>query len=380
MSYEIDFIGVGSEKCSQDADAICLRWLRGTDIFGLQHYTVGVVDGGFEAHGEALIQHMNKYYFDDKYDLKKAEEKTIDFMVITHPDQDHTVGLKKVLENFNVQKIYMNRPWLYVNELYDKVDDGRITKSSLKRRLREKYRTIADIEDIAEEKEIPIYEAFQGTYIEDEILIVSPEKQFYLDLLVESEKTPLQETSSYYKEGIFTSFAQYAKKKVLNLLESWDIETLRDGEVTSAENETSVVIRGIVDGSGFLLTGDAGIRALNKAIDYMDAIGEEILNVVSFYQIPHHGGRHNVSPSLLNRMIGPKLDEGEETKRSAVASVAKDSDHPLKMVTNAYIRRGVTPYKTQGNTFCHHEGQMPNRGWSQSVAIAFSDYVEDWDV
>ena len=136
MAYEIDFIGVTKDKASKDADAICLRWKSGIDHYGNQLYKVGVIDGGFEAHGDALVKHLNKYYFNDKEAKKSKADKIIDFMMVTHPDQDHTIGLKKVLENFSVQKIYMNLPWLYVDELFDKVDDGRITKESLKNRLR----------------------------------------------------------------------------------------------------------------------------------------------------------------------------------------------------------------------------------------------------
>lgn len=379
MAYEIDFIGVNAEQSTKDADAICLRWKDDIAGYGEQTYKVGVVDGGFEVHGDAMVRHMNQYYFHDKYSYKNPEDKIVDFMVVTHPDQDHVSGLKKVLENFSVQKIYMNRPWLYVDDLYEKVNDGRITKDSLYRRLREKYKIIADIEDIAEEQNIPVYEAFEGTYIENKLLILSPSKDFYLDLLVESEKTPLQEESGARQDGLFTKFAQAAKKAVLDLFENWDIETLREGETTSAENETSVVIRGIIDDSGFLLTGDAGNRALNRAIDYMESIGEDILTDVSFYQIPHHGGRHNVSPSLLNRMLGKKVSRGVTTGRSAFASVAQGSDHPLKMVTNAYIRRGVTPYLTSGNVLWHHNGLMPDRGWRKAESIKFSNYVEEWD-
>ena len=379
MSYEIDFIGVAADKAKKDADAICLRWKKETTIYGTQLYKIGVIDGGFETHGDAMVKHMNQYYFDDVDGNIDADEKIIDFMVITHPDQDHTIGLKKVLDNFNVKKIYMNRPWLYVDDLYKKVNDGRIKKESLRRRLRDKYKPIADIEDIAEEQDIPIYEAFEGSYVEDELLILSPSKQFYLDLLVESEKTPLQDSTTLQQDGIFSKFVKGARELVLNLLETWDVETLREDVTTSAENETSVIMRGIIDGSGFLLTGDAGIRALNKAVDYMDLIGEDILSDISFYQIPHHGGRHNVSPSILDRMLGEKVKKGNTRNKTAYASVAKDSDHPLKMVTNAYIRRGVKTYKTEGNVIRHHNGDMPNRNWAALKQIEFSDYVEDWD-
>lgn len=379
MAYEIDYIGVKADKATKDADAICLRWKTGIALNGMPIYKVGVIDGGFEAHGNAMIAHMNQYYFDDAEGVKSKEKKTIDFVVVTHPDQDHAIGLKQVLKAFDVKKIYMNRPWLYVDELFDKVNDGRITKQSLRERLRNNYETIADIENIAEENKIPIYEAFEGTYVENEILILSPEKQFYLDLLVESEKTPLQEQAAFNQDGLFGRIANAVKAYIVNKFEDWDIETLRENEETSAENETSVVLRGLVEGDGFLLTGDAGIRALNKALDYMEQIGEDVISEISFYQIPHHGGRHNVSPSLLDRMVGQRVKKGATRNKTAYASVAEGSDHPLKMVTNAYIRRGVSTYETNGNTICHHCGQMPKRGWTQLKMIEFADYVEEWD-
>ena len=375
MAYEIDYIGVKADKATKDADAICLRWKTGIALNGMPIYKVGVIDGGFEAHGNAMIAHMNQYYFDDAEGVKSKEKKTIDFVVVTHPDQDHAIGLKQVLKAFDVKKIYMNRPWLYVDELFDKVNDGRITKQSLRERLRNNYETIADIENIAEENKIPIYEAFEGTYVENEILILSPEKQFYLDLLVESEKTPLQEQAAFNQDGLFGRIANAVKAYIVNKFEDWDIETLRENEETSAENETSVVLRGLVEGDGFLLTGDAGIRA----IDYMEQIGEDVISEISFYQIPHHGGRHNVSPSLLDRMVGQRVKKGATRNKTAYASVAEGSDHPLKMVTNAYIRRGVSTYETNGNTICHHCGQMPKRGWTQLKMIEFADYVEEWD-
>lgn len=377
MAYEIDFIGVSSEKAKKDADAICLRW-KYKDSLNIDRFKVGVVDAGFEAYGDQLVEHMNRYYFDDPNGKLSPTRKSIDFIVVTHPHKDHILGVKKILDNFSVKKIYMNVPWNYIEELFDNVNDGRITKKSFEERLKEKYSDLAELENMAVKKGIPIYEAFQGTYIEDNLLILSPRKDFYLDLLIESDKTPLNEdsmkNSSY---SIFGKFYESFKRYVLSLVESWNIELLRENVTTSADNETSVVIRGIVDGDGFLLVGDAGVRALNEAMDYMDLMGENIKEIVSFYQIPHHGGRHNVSPSVLDRMLGPRTKDDE--RGSAVASVAEGSDHPLKMVTNAYIRRGIKTYSTSGKTICHHMGDMPNRGWANVTEIGFSELVEEWD-
>lgn len=88
MAYEIEFMGVSADDSSKDADAICIRWKTGNDLYGNPKYKIGVIDGGFDAHGEALVKHMNQYYFDDKNGIVNPSEKTIDFIVVTHADQD----------------------------------------------------------------------------------------------------------------------------------------------------------------------------------------------------------------------------------------------------------------------------------------------------
>lgn len=361
MAYELDFIGVDEE--TKDADAIGIRWK--TDD---ENYVVGVYDGGLQVYGEELKEHMEKYYFND------TEEKIIDFVICSHSDEDHTSGVKEILENFNVKALYMNRPWIYVDEIFDKVDDGRITKESLKRRLREKYSYIADLEDIAIEKDIPIYEAFEGMIICNKLTVLSPAKDFYLDLLVESDKTPLEESAS------LKFILKEAFQKVLNaLIETWKEENLKEDVKTSAENEMSVVILGQMDEENFLLTGDAGLRALNASIDYAESKFITIKDDVNFYQIPHHGGRHNVSTSLLNSMVGEVVDEGETNDKVAFVSAAKNSDHPLQMVVNAFIRRGVKVYKTNGGIIHHHRNMPDREGWTSITNLNFKNEVEEWE-
>lgn len=361
MGYELDFIGVNEE--TKDADAIGMRWDKGN-----QNYVVGVYDGGLKVYGEALREHMERYYWDS------TEEKVIDFVICSHSDQDHTSGVKEILENFTVKALYMNRPWLYIDDVFDKVNDGRITKESLERRLKEKYSYISDLENIAIDRNIQIYEAFEGKIINEKLTILSPTKKFYLELLVESEKTPLEEASSF-KNIIKRSFEQ-----ILNaLFESWSDEKLREDVTTSAENEMSVVILGKMDEENFLLTGDAGLRALNNAIKFADSIDISIKDDVNFYQIPHHGGRHNVSPSLLNNMIGEIVSEGVTNGKVAMVSAAKNSDHPLQMVINAFVRRGVQVFKTDGNIISQHKNMADREGWTSIDKLGFNSYVEEWE-
>lgn len=361
MAYEIDFIGVNEE--TQDATAISIRWKNQDGS-----YTVGVVDGGFSTHGKTLKEHLNKYYFED------SEDKIIDFIVCSHPHQDHAAGLTEILENFTVKSLYMNLPWNYIDELYDKVNDGRITQTSLETRLKEKYSYISKLEEIAEENGVPIYSALEGKIICNRLTILSPSKEFYLQLLVESDKTPLEEKS------VFEQVVHFAKEIINKIKETWSDEKLREDVSTEPDNETSTVILGKMDEETFLLTGDVGIRGLQAAIDYASSIGESIMDNVSVYEIPHHGGRHNVSPSILNQLVGEIVEENKETGKKAFVCTGKNSDHPLQMVVNAFMRRGVKVYTASGNTICHNKGTMPEReGWSTASSMPFDPEVEEWD-
>lgn len=364
MAYEVDFISVSDSKSKQDADAIVIRWKYGED------YKIAVYDGGLQAHGEKMRDHLNCYYFDDNQD------KVIDAVIVSHSDQDHTSGLKTILENFTVNGLYMNRPWLYAEELYDKISDGRITINSLVQRLKDKYSYIADLESIAEEKGIPIYETFAGDEIEDRFLVLSPSREFYLQLIVESDKTPLEEAE---KGGVVYKLAQSFSKYVKSLLEAWDVETLHEDVSTSAENEMSIVLYGDMTEEGALLVGDAGLRALNSANSYALENDISLKDKVKFMQIPHHGGRHNVSTSLLDSVIGKRVTKDTEIGKTAFVCAAEKSDHPLQLVINAYVRRGVKVYTAKGNIIHHHRNMPTREGWTTLTKEKFNPNVEEWD-
>jgi beta-lactamase superfamily II metal-dependent hydrolase len=360
MNYEIDFIGIPEE--TGDADAICFRYYDNK----LGRYRVFVYDGGTENYGEALKEHLNTYYFSGE------RNPVIDAVICSHPDQDHASGLSVILENFTVKRLYMNRPWLYIDEIFEYVDDERITKQSLEQRLRKAYPYVDALEELANKKGISIETAFQGSEITDNLYIFSPSEDFFLEKIVASQKTPLKEDAN----GLAAIFSR-AKKSIQAAFESWTHELLREDVETSAENEMSVVLLGDMEQEFFLLTGDVGIEGLNKTMDYTDSLDLDIKKV-SFYQIPHHGGRHNISPSVLNRLIGKKLPEETEPTKKAFVSVAKNSDHPKKMVVNAFIRRGVKVFKTNGYTVHHFRG-TPSRNWGSAVHLEFSNEVENWD-
>lgn len=277
----------------------------------------------------------------------------------------------------------MNRPWIYTKELISKKNDSRITEKSLEKRLRDKYPYIAKLEELAEKRNIPIHEAFQGKLIEKTFKILSPSKEFYLDLVVESDKTPLIDEKVEHN-ALFES-VKFFSRYVKNLIEKWGKELLKENVNTSPENETSIVLLGSMpldeEKEYILLTGDAGTQALNESISYARTQNIAINASVKFYQIPHHGGRNNVTPSLLNSLLGKIVDENCFDGRVAFVSSADGSDHPLQMVVNAFIRRGVKVYSNNnGSTICYLSSDMPQRdGWSKVQEIEFNSMVESWE-
>lgn len=158
-------------------------------------------------------------------------------------------------------------------------------------------------------------------------------------------------------------------------IETWDRETLEHAPQTSFDNESSVVLYGALD-DGILLTGDAGVLALNRAIDWLEAHQIRPTDHVRVVQVPHHGSRHNVDPPTLDRMLGPIRPAGHRNGTIAIASVGATSDHPRKVVTNAFIRRGVSVYLAKGRGLRHARGMGDRLNWTPMREVQFSEYVE----
>ena len=136
-----------------------------------------------------------------------------------------------------------------------------------------------------------------------------------------------------------------------------------------------------ISGRGILLTGDAGIRALTSAMDFADATMVP-LRELRFIQIPHHGSRRNVSPSLLNRLIGNPLPEGQSRSVSLSACVSASGGsktHPRKVVTNAFLRRGATVVGTLRQTRRSNQEMPAREGGRAADKIPFHGVVESYE-
>lgn len=355
--FEIDFLNVESKK---SGDAIAMRYC----VNGVT--TVHVTDGGYQSTGESLANFINKHY---------GAPARIDHVVATHPDGDHTGGLRYILENFTIGALWMHRPWNYADELIHRFSKFKNVES-LKKRLREIYPNIAALEEIAEERGISIREPFQGELI-GAFTVLTPSKLRYLDLVIESEKTPEAAPTKSAEPAVsmsslFASVAQNVKTFIRAL---WGAETFSPEE-TSAENEMSVVQYACINSRKILLTGDTGREGLKEAAAYAPYAGLQLPGLDHF-QVPHHGSRRNVSTDTLDVWLGKRLAvpaaNGQERFFAIVSAAKADEDHPRRAVVRAMIHRGAKVVTTEEQGILISDG-APNRGW---VPVKSVPYPED---
>ena len=157
--------------------------------------------------------------------------------------------------------------------------------------------------------------------------------------------------------------------------EDWLVETLTDWGETSPQNNTSVICLIQCDGHSALLTADAGMPALAMAADTLEQLGL-VPGKLNFVQVPHHGSRRNVGPTVLDRILGLK-GQKQGTGTAFVSASPKAEKHPAKKVTNAFLRRGYPVHGADGWSKRHHH-QAPSRvGWSASTPHSLHSQVED---
>lgn len=340
--FEIDFLGVETKK---SGDAITLRYSINGEV------GVHVVDGGYIDTGTQIIEHIKTFY----------GATHIDNVVLTHPDQDHANGLRQVLEEFTVGTLWMNRPWLHVDKLLPSFAKYK-SADALRSKLKNLYAATAALELLAEEKGIPIQDAFQGSKI-GPFTILAPSFDRYLDCVAKSEKTPDLVKEESALDSAVESVVNVFKIATAYIKSIWGDEYFPPSP-TSAENEMSLVQYAVLNDKKIMLTGDAGREALQEVIDYAPSVGLTLPGL-NYFQVPHHGGRHNVSTEILDKLVGGRLAQiPQQPTWYAICSSAKDdADHPRKSVIRAMIHRGAQFNATESKKICIRFG-IKRKGWT----------------
>jgi beta-lactamase superfamily II metal-dependent hydrolase len=216
---------------------------------------------------------------------------------------------------------------------------------------------------------------------------MSPTKEYYEDLLPNFRCTPEPKQAA---ESYLTKLLAEAKEVIKKVAESWGYETLTDPKLpeddTTAENNSSAVVLATLDGEKWLFTADAGVTPLTAVAGYYELLGYQ-WNELKYYQIPHHGSRRNVGPTLLNRIIGPIVPKADRGGKTSYVCAAWDGGpkHPAKKVLNAFKRRGADWFwsqeedpknKGRGFTMCCSKG-APERGWTAMPIKPLFEEVDD---
>jgi beta-lactamase superfamily II metal-dependent hydrolase len=359
IGYEIDFLPVGEGERS--GDAIALRF--GSLLVDPPQQSVVIIDAGYQKSGEALVSHVKTFYKTDH----------VDAVVSTHPDGDHASGLEVVLNEMKVDCLLMHQPWNNTDGISNFFQDSRVTDESVKNVVRASLDNARSLEKLAIQKKIRIVEPFWGvTGFNKTMRVLGPTQEFYKSLLPGYRGTPEPKEDA----GTFGQFVIKAKEVIQNVAENWGFETLDDSGETSAENNSSAILLFTVGDESLLFTADAGIPALTEAVARLQQENFDF-SKLKFIQVPHHGSKRNIGPTLLNILIGSRLAQ-PATIKTAYVSVSPDGapKHPAKKVTNAFLRRGAPVHVTAGGSKCHRRN-APDRGWSSSTPLPFYDEVQE---
>lgn len=350
MNYEIDFLPVGEGS----GDAIVIHYGDDTDGYALH-----VVDGGRTETAETIIGHINAFY----------PGYHINHMVLSHADDDHATGLVGVMEVMEVKHLWMNRPWLYAAEILHHFH-GNFTLQGLIDNIKERHPYLVQLERLANQKDTVIHEVFQGAKI-GAFTILAPTRNRYVNSIPDFGKTPDRYTTEAAGSQGF-GLLRYLVEATKKVMENWDIETLANNTETSASNESCVVQYAVLGEKGVLLTADVGPIGLAEAADFGAQLG---FDRPKFVQVPHHGSRHNVTPSVLDTWLGLNQPQGTVVGTAFCSVGSNKLDYPRAQVTNAFMRRGFKVYSTRSKFLSHYHGDgHPNM--VPAVAEEFANEVE----
>jgi len=343
--YHIRFFRVG--EASKGGDAIVIEVFDEED-----NPHIAIIDGGYADDGQRIVDYLvNKYSNGGKNKVKVA------YVFNTHPDLDHISGLKTVLESDKLKIGYLlyNRPWRDAGLKKEWFSDGRITKDSLVNRIKKTFGVADELESLANKKGIKIHAAKAGLGCWNGVLqVLGPSDTLYKRNLLISDKTPDSFLSKYNKSYQPSSLSEEDYEPKEDEVIEWI-----DEEQTSEINQTSIVLALVLGNYKFLFTGDAGKEALDEALDYWKSCGHETTEF-SVVQLPHHGSRKNINPSILARLNAPEfviscppdgMKEGHPSRRLINKILEMNSEAEIYTTTDCSsfnFHRGVqTDYNAQ---------------------------------
>lgn len=186
-----------------------------------------IYDCGCEEHANRVIDYMDKHHY------SKAK------LVLSHNDADHFDGIPYLIEAGKISDVYTLLLLKYKDDLLEKINDKRITRDSLTRRISEIFANIYSLSG-----KVVLKDIFSDAFICNGISIIGPDKEYALDAVA---------------------------KRIDN----------RQGDTIDKEtivNAVSTQVKVIVGTKNLLLCGDSSYEAIKNK-----------LSGFSLIQLPHHG-------------------------------------------------------------------------------------------
>lgn len=351
MGFEIDILGVGNE--SKGGDAIAFRY--GNLLDNKIQQKVIVVDGGYKENGDELYELITKKY----------KTTQIYLAILTHPDNDHVRGLKRLFEynDIKVDKLIMHCPWDNDDVINSDFKDGRITENSIKERLKNTFCCAYELTEIARNKGTTIIEPCNGRYnleMNAILNILGPNNDWYLDKIIESDKTPLCEGTES-KTWTFSASVEFE-----DYIQGKEVEWIYNDTHTTPINETSVVSLFEYDNIRVLFTGDVGREGLKLAVEEAENRNLSI-NDLTIFISPHHGSRKNITPELMD------IIKSDYTFLSTPKK--GDPHHPSRRLVNKFIEKGHQVFSNDGITM-HWGKDCPERNWNKKIKLSYHKKIE----
>lgn len=287
-----------------------------------------VVDGG-----QGVNPLRNKF-------LKEVEcLENIDLMVLTHPDDDHLMGIKKYIENhveddpFKVKEIWANcAP-------YVKFDLNPDVSPRNAKRLSDTLDSLSSQNKIVWKADIVGYKNINYPFADIEIIGPSIEnfKSFierYKDDIDYAEDTRIDMSARDFDKDYNIDMIELAKR---------DKPLHAEGNYDDAYNASSISIILRCDDFSILMLGDSFASDICESLS---KIGYSIDNplVVDFVKLPHHGSAANISNELLgiidcqNYLISTNGVRYRHPDREAMANVLchpkRDFEKPIHFYFN----------------------------------------------
>jgi len=313
MGFEIDYLPVGQEANDKNGDAIAMRFWDTSP----NNATVITIDGGTRESSKALVEHVQNYY--------KTTEVAL--AILSHPEADHVSGLRDVLEGLAVQNLYSIIPWNHADAILPIVQavDARATKSSIETRLKEAYPAAVEAIEIAQQNGTMIHEPFAqtspiGLTESTHMYLLGPTYDAYTtNWLPNYQCLPSQPAKA---AGLLDGIVVGLSKATKWVAEFWNRELLVDPtpSAVSSENNSSLVFSIQQGNNNFLFCGDAGVPALMNALVHGHTLGLPV-DGYSFFDVPHHGSRRNLGPTILNAMFGAPRPN-QDCKKTATAMIS----------------------------------------------------------